>query len=213
VYFIDLSNNNGHPAPILDAAKRDGAVGCVFKISEGGTFTDSTAKAGIAHARHIGLKPGGYHFARFTSVADARAEAAHFVHAAHAAGLWHKGDFRPFLDYEAGSTDHASPMRDAFYAEVKRLAHGAHTILYTGAFFNPQWLVHGRAGSLDRRLWVPAYRPGPPGVPKGYARSDIQFHQFTDQHRLGGGFHVDASHVLGKDPAATLRRNCVTRAA
>jgi GH25 family lysozyme M1 (1,4-beta-N-acetylmuramidase) len=202
--IIDLSSNNGPPGPLLDAAKAKGVRGAIFKISEGITFHDPVAREGIAHARLLGMKVGGYHFCRPDNGNSPQAEAANFVATAKKCGLWRRGDIRPVLDFETRHpTRHESAWRDAFYDSVLRLV-GIHSILYTSPGFN-HWI---QAKRLQRALWVAHYGVKKPDPVTGYGKPWLW--QFTDLYVLGGR-HVDANQVMGAVPAATLARNCVAR--
>jgi GH25 family lysozyme M1 (1,4-beta-N-acetylmuramidase) len=194
----DLSNNNGTDLrPIVDALHAHGVRGVIFKITEGTGFIDKRAKAGIQRARHHGMIVGGYHF--FHPESDPEAQAEQFVKAAHAAGLWHKGDFRPVLDYEVGSDGHESPKRDRFYARVHRLTRH-HSLLYTGGGFNATgWL---RAKDRHSRRWWAAGYPHYIQA-RGYGKPLM--HQFTDRYPVGP-YRVDMSRVLGVHPRVTARR-------
>jgi GH25 family lysozyme M1 (1,4-beta-N-acetylmuramidase) len=211
--IADLSNNNnqGNLPPLVRAIKRAGFVGVIFKISQGAHFVDSRAKAGIAEARAVGLKVGGYHFA---DEGDVVTEAMHFIRCAHAAGLWKRGDIRPQLDFEwPCSTAHASPWRDGFFATVAAHAGGAHCAMYTAPGFNPKWLPVKRGGKLlrlNRRLWVADY--GGFAVPNGYKLSDVWLHQYTASYAIPGHGKIDASRVLGRVPRLTLAQNCLAKA-
>jgi hypothetical protein len=183
----DLSNNNGDLALIVRAIAASSRrvnpiVGVIFKITEGTGFVDSHAAAGIAEARRHGLIVGGYHFLHPDQSVKSQAKA--FVTAARKAGLWHKGDFRPVLDYEIGTG--SDSLRDEFFHEVHTLSKHL-SIFYAGAGF-AAWskLPHGC------EWWAPGY---PHYIPSK-AMGAPAMHQFTDRQNVGG-HPMDMSRVLG----------------
>lgn len=87
--MVDVSNHNGYMTVGNFTAMRDqyGVKSVVTKISEGTYYHDYTAKNNISTARQSGLYINGYHFARWSSVAGAQAEANYAVAMAKADGL------------------------------------------------------------------------------------------------------------------------------
>lgn len=87
--MVDVSNHNGYMTVDNFTAMRDqyGVKSVVTKISEGTYYHDYTAKNNISTAQQSGLYINGYHFARWSSVAGARAEANYAVAMAKADGL------------------------------------------------------------------------------------------------------------------------------
>lgn len=87
--MVDVSNHNGYMTVGNFTAMRDqyGVKSVVTKISEGTYYHDYTAKNNISTAQQSGLYINGYHFARWSSVAGARAEANYAVAMAKADGL------------------------------------------------------------------------------------------------------------------------------
>ncbi|MCR1901329.1 GH25 family lysozyme [Ligilactobacillus apodemi] len=87
--MVDTSNHNGYMTTSNFTAMRDqyGVKAVVTKISEGTYYHDYTAKNNISTAQQAGLYINGYHFARWSSVEGARAEANYAVAMAKADGL------------------------------------------------------------------------------------------------------------------------------
>lgn len=63
---VDLSHWD--PADSFEKAKADGIVGCIYKASEGGGYTDSTYVSQQHAAKAAGLCWGAYHFADGSNV-------------------------------------------------------------------------------------------------------------------------------------------------
>lgn len=87
--MVDVSNHNDYMTVGNFTAMRDqyGVKSVVTKISEGTYYHDWTAKNNISTAQQSGLYINGYHFARWSSVGGAQAEANYAVAMAKADGL------------------------------------------------------------------------------------------------------------------------------
>lgn len=87
--MVDVSNHNGNmtTAEYVSMRNNYGVKAITAKISEGTYYQDPYAKTNIVNAQQAGLYINGYYFCRYTSVADARAEAQYAVNAAKADGL------------------------------------------------------------------------------------------------------------------------------
>lgn len=86
--MVDISNNNGYiSVATFRAMKAKGVKAVIAKVSEGTYFQDGLAKSNLARAKSVGLVIHAYHFARFTTVYGAQAEARFAVNCAKAAGL------------------------------------------------------------------------------------------------------------------------------
>ncbi|MED4726977.1 GH25 family lysozyme [Aneurinibacillus migulanus] len=74
---IDVSHWNG----VVDWRKvaADGVKFVFLKASEGTTYVDRTFKTNAVNARANGIHVGAYHYAKFGSVTEAKAEAQHFL--------------------------------------------------------------------------------------------------------------------------------------
>lgn len=87
--MVDVSNNNGPmSAQEFIYMRNNYAVKAITtKISEGTYFQDGTAAGNIKAAEAAGLYINGYHFARYSTVAGAIAEANYAAQTAKADGL------------------------------------------------------------------------------------------------------------------------------
>ncbi|MFT9848530.1 GH25 family lysozyme [Aneurinibacillus sp. REN35] len=74
---IDVSHWNG----VVDWKKvaADGVKFVFLKASEGTSYVDKTFKTNAARANAAGIHVGAYHYAKFDSVAEAKAEVQHFL--------------------------------------------------------------------------------------------------------------------------------------
>ena len=77
--FIDVSSYKPDTVAFFQAAKNQGALGVVVKLTEGSedgsAYVNPRAATQIRNALAVGLRVSCYHFARYTSVADAQNEA------------------------------------------------------------------------------------------------------------------------------------------
>ena len=87
--MVDVSNHNGYmtTANFQDMRDNYGIKAITTKISEGNYYHDYTAANNIATAQAAGLYINGYHFARYTTVSGAIAEADYAATMAKADGL------------------------------------------------------------------------------------------------------------------------------
>jgi len=87
--MVDVSNHNGYMtvANFKDMLNNYGVKAVTTKISEGNYYHDYTAANNISTAQTAGLYINGYHFARYTTVADAINEADYSARMAKADGL------------------------------------------------------------------------------------------------------------------------------
>ncbi len=139
--FIDVSHHNreaGLPLAFYQTVKASGVQGVVVKVSEGQTYRDPAASVNIANAKAAGMVVSAYHFARYTSVASAKAEAKAFAAKLKAVGFNAKTDGYVVVDVEATSLS-SSPAKlteytNAFIAQIKALGYPK-VDLYTGNAF------------------------------------------------------------------------------
>ncbi|WCJ46946.1 GH25 family lysozyme [Levilactobacillus brevis] len=158
--MVDTSNNNG----IMTKAnwlsmKKYGVRAMVAKLSEGTFFTDQTAKTSIRNAVKAGLHVNGYHFARFTTVAGAKAEAQMAARCAFNAGLGK--DAVIVLDFEAtnsGWSRNAAIIK-AWVAEVKRMGYPKTDVYTMGSWTNSMPLNNSSRGG-----WIANYPSNPAGL-------------------------------------------------
>ncbi|WP_053085040.1 GH25 family lysozyme [Companilactobacillus heilongjiangensis] len=87
--MVDVSNYNGAMtvANFQDMHNNYGVKAVVTKISEGTSFKDVTAANNIATAQSAGMYISGYHYAHYSSVSGAIAEADYAARTAQADGL------------------------------------------------------------------------------------------------------------------------------
>jgi len=87
--MVDVSNHNGYMtvSNFQDMLNNYGVKSVITKISEGTYYHDYTAANNIYTAQQAGLYINGYHFARYTTVAGAIAEADYAATLAKADGL------------------------------------------------------------------------------------------------------------------------------
>ncbi|MED4892919.1 MULTISPECIES: GH25 family lysozyme [Heyndrickxia] len=141
VDFIDVSHHNrelGLPLAFYQTVKKSGVQGVVVKVSEGTGYLDPAASVNIANAKAAGMAVHAYHFARYTSVASAKAEAKAFASKLKTVGFNAKTDGYVVVDVEATNLS-SSPAKlteytNAFIAQMKALGY-TKIDLYTGNAF------------------------------------------------------------------------------
>ena len=77
--FADISAYQRHDLAFFQALKAQGYQGVVVKVTEGEYWTSGVWQAQCSNAIKAGLQTGIYHFARFSSPANARTEAQVFL--------------------------------------------------------------------------------------------------------------------------------------
>lgn len=87
--MVDVSNHNGYMtvSNFQDMLNNYGVKSVITKISEGTYYHDYTATNNIYTARQAGLYINGYHFARYTTISGAIAEANYAATLAKQDGL------------------------------------------------------------------------------------------------------------------------------
>lgn len=87
--MVDVSNNNGAMTVSNFKNMHDsyGVKAVAIKISEGTSFKDANAASNISAARSAGMYVNGYHYARYSSVSGAIAEADYAAKLAQSDGL------------------------------------------------------------------------------------------------------------------------------
>lgn len=184
--IVDISNNNGYISTgTFRAMRSKGVKAIISKVSEGTYYYDTTAKGNLSRAKSVGLKIHGYHFARFTTVSGARAEAYFAVKCAKFAGV-PKGAVLvcDFESYNRGWSQNGATTK-AFAKIVK--AAGYRYDLYTmGSWTNSVSINNsGRAG------WIANYPYNPSGM-KLYASYNAW--QWTSgAHFAGSSSRFDVS--------------------
>jgi len=163
--FIDVSHHNaeqGLPLAFYQTIKAGNVQGVVVKVSEGEYYVDPAASVNIANAKQAGLIVNAYHFARFKSVASAKAEAQWFDKKLQLVGFDKAKDGYVVVDVEATnlSKSAASLTRytNAFIAEMKRLGY-KRVDLYTGSYFYNHYLYPGSL--IIDKPWLASYPSNP----------------------------------------------------
>lgn len=188
--MVDWSNNNGYlTMENIRGIKSRGTKVLLHKVSEGTYFLDRLAKGNIANARRGGLLVGGYHFARFTTEAGARAEARYAIICAHQSGI-RKGE--PLvLDFEANNLGWQANARNhaAFKAVIE--AAGYRYDIYTMG----SWTNSMPINNSHRAGWIANYPYNPAGM---RLYSDYNAWQFSSTYKFPlvyGG--IDVSQLYG----------------
>ncbi|WP_268914138.1 GH25 family lysozyme [Lentilactobacillus sp. SPB1-3] len=189
--MVDVSNNNGlMTVANYKSMKARGVKAIVQKLSEGVSYRDPYAVANIQNAKKAGLHVNGYHFARFTSVAGAKAEAQLAVSQAKRAGL--TADNVIVNDFESNNLGWAtnSAITKAFADEVYRLGYPKTDIYTMGSWVNSMPLNNdGRAG------WIANYPYNPSGMNLYSAYNAWQWTEKAHFAGCYGGF--DVSQLYG----------------
>lgn len=135
--FVDLSDYQRSDLAFMQELKDKGAMGVVIKVTEGSAdgsnWVSATAGEKIRNAAKVGLVISLYHFARYTSEADARNEANFFVQHAKALGMDSNtlmvddAEVKTMSDYNAGAM--------AFTDQVKKLGYQRTAVYSMKSFF------------------------------------------------------------------------------
>lgn len=202
VKAMDISHYQGNVD--WSAVKGDGVKVAYLKASEGKDYVDGTYAKNRAAAAAQGIVTGAYDFAKPGStspgdvVADAKAEAAHFL---KTAGV-KKGDLAPALDLEdAGKLNKAQLAQWVkTWGETVKAATGTTPTLYTSPSF---W--NSKVGSADAatgfKLWIAHWGVASPTVPAGW-QSWAGWQTGSSGAIAGINGRVDTDVM--KDPASML---------
>lgn len=139
VSFIDVSHHNaqqGLSLAFYQTIKAAGVNGVVVKVSDGTNYIDPAASVNIANAKAAGLAVSAYHFARFTSAAEAKTEADWFNKQLQVVGFDKLRDGIVTVDVElpTASRQTLTDATNAFTTEMHQL--GYPTVdLYSGSSF------------------------------------------------------------------------------
>jgi len=154
--MVDVSNNNGYMSTAEYVSMRNefGVKVLTIKISEGTTFKDGYAASNIANGQAAGLYVNGYHFAHYTTKAQAVAEADYAGQAAKAAGLPVGAILATDVESaeEQGILSQATNDRNnaAFMKEIQKF--GYRTDIYTsGSWANNKMTIKEKTG------WIAGY--------------------------------------------------------
>ena len=155
--FIDVSSYQPDTVTFFQAAKAQGALGVVVKLTEGSedgsAYVNPRAAAQIRNALAVGLRVSCYHFARYTSIADAQNEARFFVKIAKQFGMY--DDTLMIDDAEVHSAADYQSASLAFLQEVEALGYKNTGIYSMKSFFTGGIL---NSHSFDsRKIWIAGY--------------------------------------------------------
>ena len=155
--FIDVSGYNPDTVAFFQAAKAQGALGVVVKLTEGSEdgsdYINPRAAAQIRNALAVGLRVSCYHFARYTSVPDAQNEARFFVKVAKQFGMY--DDTMMIADAEVHSAADYQSASLAFLQEVEALGYKNTGIYSMKSFFTGGILNSHGFGT--RKIWLAGY--------------------------------------------------------
>ena len=155
--FIDVASYQPDTIAFFQAAKNQGALGVVVKLTEGSAdgsaYVNPKAANQIRNALAVGLKVSCYHFARYTSIADAQNEARFFVKIAKQFGMY--DDTLMIDDAEVHSAADYQSTSLAFLQEVEVLGYKNTGIYSMKSFFTGGILNSHGFGS--QKIWVAGY--------------------------------------------------------
>ncbi|UVW04638.1 GH25 family lysozyme [Lactiplantibacillus plantarum] len=213
--MVDVSNNNGYMSTAEYVSMRNefGVKALTVKISEGTTFKDGYASSNIKNGQAAGLYVNGYHFAHYTTKAQAIAEADYAGQTAKAVGLPVGAVLA--TDVEAEQANLPKGINDAnnraFMNKIAKF--GYRTDIYTsGSWANHKMTIKGKTG------WIAAY----PYVPAGkqwYSNNNAWQWSGSTHFRISSGdFDVSqlnnnyytagqSSTVKANDPGAVEQQN------
>lgn len=158
-----------------------------IKLTEGETFIDPKGRENVEQAKKHGMIVGGYHFARYKDVAEAKREAAFYK--SHAKDLG--------LDFVINDLEHAEDMRDhhitdisdATNAFMESISEIGKPLLYTYPSFMSSYL-NPAADKWD--LWIAHYGVSSPSI--GFF-SDWKVWQYSSSARIDGMHgNIDVNH-------------------
>lgn len=183
--FIDVSGYQEDSVAYFQRAKAKGVMGVVVKLTEGSedgsAYVNPRAKAQLTNAAAAGLKVSCYHFARYTSDADAQNEARFFVKIAKQYGM--TSDTLMVDDAEVHSASDYNSATAAFLNEVKALGYTKTGLYSMKSFFTGGTL--NSHGFGDTKVWEAGYGITDLGIDNAAAW------QLTDN---GLGMGVDTSY-------------------
>lgn len=183
--FIDVSGYQEDSVDYFQLAKAKGVMGVVVKLTEGSedgsAYVNPRAAAQIRNAATAGLHVSCYHFARYTSNADAQNEARFFVKIAKQYGM--TSDTLMIDDAEVHSAADYNSATSAFLNEVKALGYTNVGLYSMKSFFTGGILDSHGFG--DAKIWESGYGITDLGIDNAAAW------QWTDN---GLGMNVDTSY-------------------
>jgi lysozyme len=189
---VDLSH--WIPAKDYDAVKRDGVVACIYKATEGQSYTDDTYVDQQKAAKKAGLKWGAYHFA---DASDTDGQVRNFMSFACP-----DPDEVFVLDWEdnpSGNGKMSKAQAKDWITQVEtELGRPGECVIYGGNTLKE--LVGDDPFFGSRRLWLCQYASDPV-LPDAW--DDYWLWQFTDgnygptPHEIDGIGHCDINSYQG----------------
>ena len=154
--FIDLSNFQPDTVAYYQAViKLAGIKGVVVKFTEGSeagsAYMNPKAANQVKNGRAAGLKVSAYHFARYTSAADAQNEARWFVKNLQKLGM--PADTVVVADAELKTASDYTGATSAFIDEVKALGYKTTAVYSMKSFWTAKTLDPAK---FDNK-WVAGY--------------------------------------------------------
>lgn len=165
VDFIDVSHHNsrnGLPLSFYQTIKASGVNGVVVKVSEGTYYLDEAASVNIANSKAAGLVTSAYHFARFDSIDQAKAEARWFDKKLQLVGFDKKKDGYLVIDVEDNNLSTVpfdlTIYTNNFLDEMRSLGY-AKLDIYSGSYYYNNRLLPNIL-NIDKP-WLAAYPSNP----------------------------------------------------
>lgn len=192
--FIDVSSYQPDTVAFFQAAKSQGALGVVVKLTEGSedgsAYVNPKAAAQIRNALTAGLKVSCYHFARYTSIADAQNEARFFVKIAKQFGMYDDTLMIDDAEVHSAADYHSASL--AFLQEVE--AQGYHnTGIYSMKSFFTGGILNSH-GFGSRKIWIAGYGVTSLGIDNATAW------QYSDKGIMGidSSYDFDGAFTTGE---------------
>ncbi|EST11252.1 GH25 family lysozyme [Sporolactobacillus laevolacticus] len=192
VDFIDVSHHNaqgGLPLSFYQTIKVSGVNGVVVKVSDGTSYIDPAASVNVANAKASGMAVSAYHFARFTSVSEAKTEADWFDKQLKYVGFDKLKDGIVVVDVELPTASKATltDATNAFTSEMHQL--GYPTVdLYSGSGF---YSSHLDADKLSiSQPWLARYNGGKTEPVWRNGKGAWQWSSGYHFNGIGGSFDV-----------------------
>lgn len=169
VDFLDVSHHNaqgGLSLAFYQTIKAADVNGVVVKVSDGTNYIDPAASVNIANAKAAGLAVSAYHFARFTSVAEAKTEADWFNKQLQVVGFDKLRDGIVTVDVELPTSNRQTltDATNAFVTEMQQLGYPTVDLYSGSAFYN----AHLNPAKLSiSQPWLARYSASQPVFSNG----------------------------------------------
>ncbi|WP_125711219.1 GH25 family lysozyme [Lacticaseibacillus porcinae] len=179
----DVSSWNPDTQSFFNSLAQKGVKAVIVKLTEGTTYTNPKAKAQIQAAWKAGMHAHGYHFARYQTAAQAKAEALYFVKAAKAVGL--NGTSVLAADVEAAELPKSSltSLTNTFLSTVKAAGYGKVDFYTMASWVKAGYLKPSQL--IAKNMWIAAWNVSMPGI------ENVGTWQFTNNFQNLG---VDMSY-------------------